>query len=525
MRNAVSNKLFLVTALYALSAGAGLAERVTLKTLDNSFSVEGEITSFDGSIYTLSTSIGEISVASAIVVCEGAGCPSNKEESESAKFVIAGDRTLGLRLYPALLRDFSSSQGASTKTLQADASQLVLKFDGGEMPEDAEVTILPTASSDGLDALFKGETQLALSTRAVQERQAQAFEEFGLGQLRDISQETIIALDALVFVNHPDNPVRAVSIDQLARIFSGEITNWSDLGGRDADINLYVREEEAHAYDAFNGMVMQPTGNVLSANASVFTADNAISNAVQNDQDGIGFTSFTGVGDAQGMSLRDECGFQSQPTEFSIKTEEYPLALPLFMYQTNAQLPSKAREFREYVLGEQAQSLVTEAGFVDQTVSIESVNTQGLRIASTVLANRDSDSIEQMLDMVVLFAAADRLSTTFRFEGADAQLTARSQADISRLAEVLATDRFANKEVIFVGFTDPSGAEELNRQLSQQRAEQVLTTVLSENPSLASNVRMLAVGFGEISPLGCSDTDAGRKLNRRVEVWVRDIEE
>lgn len=524
MRHSVPNRLLVATAFSALTAGASLAESVTLKTLDRSFSVEGEIISFDGSVYTLNTSIGEISVSADIVICEGAVCPNNEQKDETASFTVAGDKTLGLRLFPTFLRAFSAQQGAATKTLEADTSKIVFQLEGENVPEDAQVTVVPSASSDGLDALFKGQTQFALSTRPVQQRQAQAFEEFGLGQIRDISQETIIALDALVFVNHPENPVRSVSRQDLARIFAGEITNWADLGGRDADINIYVREESAHAYDAFNGMIMRPEGYTLSDDASVFTADNAIANSVMTDPDGIGFTSFTGIGDAQAISLKDECGFSSQPTEFSIKTEEYPLTLPLFMYQTNARLPGKASEFRDYIVGEEAQQLVRASGFVDQIVAIESVNSQGSRITSSVLANRESENIEQMLDMVVLFAGADRLSTTFRYEGGDNKLSARSQADIRRLAEVLETDRFSNKEVVFVGFTDPDGDDELNRQLSQQRAEEVLTTVLSVNPSLSSNVRMQAVGFGEISPLGCANTDEGRRLNRRVEVWIRDIE-
>lgn len=524
MAHRVPKGLLVATAVSAISVGSAMAEKVTLKTLDLSFSVEGEIISFDGANYTLGTSIGNLTIAADMVVCEGGGCP--KQEADSPAFTIAGDRTLALRLFPALLRDFASEEDAGTVTLQADNTKVVFDVIGGDFPDGSEITIVPTSTSDGLDALFKGEAQLALSTRPIRVREARAFEEFGLGQLRDQDQETILALDALVFVNNPDNPVRSISTADAARIFAGEITNWSELGGRDADINLYVREQTASTYEAFDSLVMRPQGYApTSENTAVFTADNAISGAVRNDPDGIGFVSFSGIGSAQTMSIRGACGLQSQPTEFSIKTEEYPLTRLLYMYQTNAPLAAKATQFRDYILTDEAQKHVGEWGFVNQAVTVESVNTQGLRIASAILENREAEDMTQVLDMVVLFAGADRLSTTFRFETGSGALNARSQSDITRLAEVLATDRFANKEVLFVGFTDSVGDDELNRQLSQQRAEQVLSTVLSKDPSLASNVRMQAVGFGEISPLGCNESSEGRLTNRRVEVWVRDIAE
>jgi phosphate transport system substrate-binding protein len=270
---------------------------------------------------------------------------------------------------------------------------------------------------------------------------------------------------------------------------------------------------------------MRPTGFTLSADTTVFTADNAIAEAVLNDINGIGFVAFSGIGTSQALSIRGECRLQSAPTEFAIKTEEYPLTRLLYMYQTNAPLAAKATQLRDYILTDEAQEHVGDWGFVNQAISVESVNTQGLRIASAIIENREAQDMAQVLDMIVLFAAADRLSTTFRFETGTADLNSRSQADVLRLAKVLATDRFANKEIIFVGFTDSIGDGELNRQLSQQRDEQVLQTVLAKDPSLASNVRMQAVGFGEISPLGCNESDVGRLTNRRVEVWVRDIAE
>jgi len=514
---------FAVAAFFALTVAEAHAEDVTLMTLDRSFSVTGELVKFDGTSFTINTAIGPVMVAANMVICDGAGCPS--AAPSASEFTIAGDRTLGLRLMPALLRDFGARAGAKISTLEAGGSSVVLNLAGGEFTSDAKVRILPTASGDGLDALFRGDAQFALTDRAVRAREARAFSEFGMGELRDESQETILALDGLILVTHPDNPVRAMTERDIARVFAGEISNWSDLGGRDAPIVLYSRESGSGAMLAFETRVMQPAGYSVSDGAIVFDTDESISHAVLNDLNGIGFTGFAAVGQAQALAIRGECGLQLQPTAFSIKTEEYPLTRILYMYQTSNALPGRADEFRDYIDSDAAQQLVAAAGFVNQAVTVESINSQGLRLASAVLSNRDAAGLPLLVEMVALLATADRLSTTYRFETGSARLNSRSQSDIDRLARLLATDRFANKEVFFIGFTDSVGDSELNRQLSEQRAEQVLAAILAVDPTLVSNLRMRAVGYGEISPLGCNESDTGRLINRRVEVWVRDIAE
>ncbi len=521
MRQRITQSLLAGTAMTALSATLAMAEPVTLRTLDESFSVVGEIMDFDGQNYTISTAVGSVTVAANLVMCEGAACPSI--EPSLTEFTIAGDKTLGLRLVPALLREYGEAFNASTQTLEAGDDKMVMRVSGGTMIGTGELTILPSNSSAGIESLFRGEADFALSTRPARSREVRAFNEFGLGELDSDSQETIVALDGLVLITHPDNSVRAISEANAAFTFGGRITNWSELGGRDAPINVYVRDDESGSNEVFDSLLMRPNGLSLSDNVIVLDSDEAIADAVASDPNGIGFTGFASFGDAQPLAIRGECGLQIPPTAFSIKTEEYPLTRLLYMYQTNKPLEGKAQAFAEFMASEDAQELVATSGFIDQSVTLESINAQGLRVASAVLTNEADDELPRLREMIDLLIASDRLSTTYRFETGSARLNSRAEADVERLAELLDTERFANREVLFIGFTDSVGDAELNRQLSQQRAEQVLASILAENPSLASSVRMSAIGYGEISPLGCNESNAGRLINRRVEVWVRDI--
>ena len=219
------NRLLAGTAMAVLLSTPAMADTVTLKTLDETFSVQGEIISFDGQNYTVQTAIGNVVVAANLVTCEGAGCPVI--EVETVEFAIAGEKTLGLRLIPAMLDAFSDSRGANIRTSEATDTRVVYEVTGGNVPGDAQITVLPSDSSAGLDALFRGDATFALSSRPARNREARAFEEFGLGNLRDASQETIVALDGLIVVTHPDNPVRAITEANVALTFGGRITNWS----------------------------------------------------------------------------------------------------------------------------------------------------------------------------------------------------------------------------------------------------------------------------------------------------------
>lgn len=515
------NRLLAGTAMAVLLSTPAMADTVTLKTLDETFSVQGEIISFDGQNYTVQTAIGNVVVAANLVTCDGAGCPVI--EVETVEFAIAGEKTLGLRLIPALLDEYSDSRGANIRTSEATDARVVFEVTGGNVPGDAQITVLPTDSSAGLDALFRGDATFALSSRPARNREARAFEEFGLGNLRDASQETIVALDGLIVVTHPDNPVRAITEGNVALTFGGRINTWAELGGSDAPINLYIRDQTSGSNEVFENLIMRPNGLTIGGNITALDSDEAIAQAVLDDPNGIGVTGFASVGDTQALAIEGECGLQIPPSAFAIKTEEYPLTRLLYMYQTNQPQPTQVAAFHDFVTSEGVQSLVSDAGFIDQSITEESINAQGIRVASAVIGRQEADEVAQIQDMLTSLIAADRLSTTFRFETGSANLNARAQADVVRLAELLGSEKFANKEIQFIGFTDSVGDAELNRQLSEQRAEQVLASVVQSNPQLASTVRMSTLGYGEISPLGCNESNAGRLINRRVEVWVKDI--
>jgi len=157
-------------------------------------------------------------------------------------------------------------------------------------------------------------------------------------------------------------------------------------------------------------------------------------------------------------------------------------------------------------------------------VAVQPINQQGLRFAASVLPTDADVTFNQIQGMVQELITADRLSLTFRFKIASARLDTRAKADLQRLVEMMSGSQLENKEVILVGYTDSVGPSESNSVLSQLRSGQVLNELVAALPEdRARTSRVKSIGYGEMSPLGCNETANGRRINRRVEVWVRDI--
>lgn len=505
-------------AATAMISAPAMADTVVLSDGDGGIQIRGKLIGFEDGTYTIDTAIGRLTLAAANISCEGDACPDLTPQG----YRVAGSRAITDFLLPNILTSYTAQYGGG-QMINTDIVNSA--FAVGEGLTEPNVFVEGTDTSTGLGKLYAGEADLAMASRPARNREVRMFDEAGKGALRTFEQEHVIALDALVIATHPENPVRAISELNAALVFGGAISNWREIGGREAPINLYVREDGSGTREIFDNLLMRPNGLTVAGggNVTVLPDDEKVAEAVAQDPFGIGFTSFAQLGDASGLAIEGVCGLRTPPTAHTIQTEEYPLTRLLYAYQANGQLPNSAQMLLDFVETEAGQTAIAEAGFINQQVDEIPLNSQGLRIASAVVTNDDPFEFASMREMVGLLMNADRLTTTFRFETGSSRLTARSEADLGRLADLMERDAFANKEVIFVGFTDSVGKADLNQQLSAQRADEVRRTLLQRFPDLRGRARTRAIGYGEISPLGCNETDNGRRINRRVEVWVQDI--
>ncbi len=501
------------------------SQTVTLRSMDGTVSMTGELVEFDGQNYVLKTMLGNLSILADEVECIG-DCP----ELIDVDFRLSGSSTIGNTLIPGIFRSFAGGFGLSLEQLPSD-TEGVTKYsfvlpDGNPF---ADVDIYSFGSETAFQALLEGSAEIVMSTRTVRPDEAEQLIAAGLGDPFDAANQIVAALDGVVIVVPDGNPVKSLSVEEMAGIFSGSITNWSQVGGPDMAINLYRRNDASGTTTDFARVVFHDVNGTFAPNAKAFNDDADLVAAVKADPAGIGFTSISAKGDLRAMPVRGTCGFVSEPSDFTIKTGEYPLARRVYFYTSSVRTASRAQDraekmtgFLNYVQSPAAQEAIAEAGFVNQTITSLAIEHQGRRLINSMLDTQNDATFRRVQKVFAELAVADRLSTTFRFKTGVAQLDAQAVGDIPRLAEFIRSTDLTGKEVVLAGFSDAAGTGGQNEALSKRRAQQVLDALNEALGGDAANVPLVAVGFGEVAPLGCNDSADGKAVNRRVEVWIRD---
>ncbi|MEM9637826.1 MAG: phosphate ABC transporter substrate-binding/OmpA family protein, partial [Pseudomonadota bacterium] len=328
--------------------------------------------------------------------------------------------------------------------------------------------------------------------------------------------------DAVVPIVAPNNPVRAISPVDLARAYAGQITNWADLGGPDAPITLHAPEPETGLGQAIVDEVVAPAGLQMSPNIVRHARGAELAQQVTADAFALGVASFAEVGNAQALTLTGPCGRSLRATRRTIKTEDYPLTAPMFIYLPARRLPKIAREFLAYTRGPASQIVIRRAGFVDQAPEEVPVDDQGNRFANAIAAAGPEVPLAELQRMVTVLMPMKRLTTSFRFEAGSVRLDAQSRSNIQQMARSLEQGRYDARRLMFVGFSDGEGAAGTNRGIALQRAEAVRSAIVEAAETADLDQVVLEVdAFGEAMPMACDGSAWGRQANRRVEVWLR----
>ena len=520
MKLSISGLCLSTSMASVMAVSTAFADTVEIEARDGSIRIIGELLEFDGNHYSIQTALGTLRIASETVICKGDGCPDTT--ANFGDFEMAGSRVLTDKLMPRLLADYAFHRDASNTLVSNAGTTNVFRLES-EFSGAGEIRIASADTEAGFEAIGSGQAAVALASRSANSNEIESFEASSLGNLKSIEQENIIALDALVLVTHPSNPVHSISEEAAALIFSGQIANWNALGGPDLPIVLHGRNPGTGTSEMFEDLVLSESGLSVSRSLNTHDTDEAVADAVWLDEGGIGFTSYAALGNARALDIEEACGLRTPATSFTIKSEEYPYSQVLYAYRTSDDFDPSVADFMEFITSDNGQDAVKAIGFVDQNITTETVNGHGFRLATAIATSESQRDLNALQNMMQELQTAERLSTTFRFNTGSSRLNARAEADTQRLASYLEETNMTGKEVVFVGFTDSVGKSELNEFLSQNRAELVMQSVLDASPSLASKVNVRAVGFGEIAPVGCNESNRGRTINRRVEVWVRDV--
>lgn len=501
------------------------AQQVTVTSKDGKISATGELLSFDDDTYLLGTSIGELSIPRNVTVCEGDTCP----KEVGLELAISMNEASTSELLQVLVNGFASKQDLFSSSLPDENGTLArieLRKDidaadalDAEVESSVDFTYQPALT--GFQELIDGAIDMTVSTTPVPAALADLAVSSGQIDLRDERRERVIALDALLPIVHPDNPIRSISLEELAKVAAGQIKNWSELGGEDAPIRMILPTEDSSLDGAFADLVLGPNRVRLRRVTERAESEIQATSAVLTDVNSITITSLSGKGTAKVLPIRQSCGPLAYADEFAIKAEEYPLSQRVYGYTAAENQTANQAKFLDFVSSPDAQALIAEIGYVNQSIVNLPISLQGTRMTSAILSAETTETLSLVKDLAVNLATAERLSTTFRFTSGSSQLDSKSQVDIERMVAYLNSDEARNRDIQVIGFTDNVGRFDLNERLALLRATSVSDALVASSDGDVLAGRIDVSTYGLLAPVSCNDTADGRKSNRRVEIWLR----
>lgn len=412
-------------------------------------------------------------------------------------FRVHGSNTVGEKLAPRLVESYFMARGATNiKTQQGNTP--VEKAVSAELNGRIEfIEIHAHGSSTAFTDLQQDKAELGMSSRRIKDQERELLLAKS-GDLTEPGAEHIIGLDGLAIIIDTKNTLAQLSLPELVKIFSGEVTNWSELGGPNLPIKVYARDENSGTWDSFKSLVLDPVKASLVMNAKRIESSTELSDAVAQEPGAIGFIGLPYVRRAKLMAISaTKTSKAIMPTHFTVSTEDYPLARRLYFYLPQKNINADAEDFVKFSATERGQSIVEDIGLVSQNIK-------------TGQPFNNNFYPEEMRDLTL---RSQRLSINFRFKDGSDELDSKAISDLERLVKYMEVN--APKRVQLFGFSDSEGDKIQNVELSLRRARVV------EQHLIARGIYpLVARGMGEEAPLASSKTEEGRRMNRRVEVWI-----
>ena len=226
------------------------------------------------------------------------------------------------------------------------------------------IAVTGGGSGTGLSSLISGTCDIAMSSRNIKEKEIAIAKQKGINP-----NEIKVALDGLVVVVNPGNPISKLTIVQLADIFTGRVTNWKEVGGKDERIVVLSREVNSGTHVYFKEHVLRkndpnskeefaPTALMLSSSQAI--ADEVAGNSAAVGYYGLGYISKK----QKPLAIaKDEKSEYEAPTIENVINGKYPISRPLFLY-TNGVPEGLAKKFVDFTLSKEGQDIVLKTDFV-----------------------------------------------------------------------------------------------------------------------------------------------------------------
>lgn len=254
--------------------------------------------------------------------------------------------------FPAFAQRAVTIKGSDTMVIMnARLAETYMARKGGQ------IQVTGGGSGVGIASLINGTTEIAASSRPIKTSEIDKLK----ARFATRGVAVPIARDGLAVYLHTSNPVQELTLSQLRDIYTGKFTNWKQVGGKDATIILYSRENSSGTYQYFKDNVLM--GRDYSSRAQTLQGTAAVVNAVAKDANGIGYG---GAAYAKGIRFarvkKDDKSAAIAPSLATVKSGDYPISRYLYFY-LRAQPKGQTRQFIDWALSPEGQEIVTKVGY------------------------------------------------------------------------------------------------------------------------------------------------------------------
>jgi phosphate transport system substrate-binding protein len=249
--------------------------------------------------------------------------------AQAQKLVIKGSDTLGAKLVPMVAEEYKAANPGVSFEIAAEGS------------------------TTGLTAIIDGTADIGMSSR-----RAKPTELSGGAAKGKALKPIIVCYDGMAVIANENNPLADLSKRQIEQIFTGDVTDWSAVGGKPGTISIYTRNTSSGTYSDWKDLAMKKRD--YASSSQKMAGNEQIAAEVAKNPNGIGYVGLAYI-TAPGIKVVSVEG--GTPTKESVLSKKYPYARPNFFY-TNGEATGEAAKFIEFTLGAQGQKIVEKVGFI-----------------------------------------------------------------------------------------------------------------------------------------------------------------
>ena len=527
----------IATTLLCTAAPAALfAQAVDLRSPDEFISVEGEVVGYDGTMLRVETTVGVVSVPVSEVICYGLGCEeivasndfgltasafqgivTEPEVAEEPAIVTADSFVVGFDspFYNTLYRTLSGAYAVASQTATSV-----------EITADGEVTLQSNAGDGSTTLTIAGSTadaDITLGTVSLNGTEAQVFAGPAGWASGDGLSHQLIGINAFSVIVAPNAGVSVISLNDLARIFAGEITNWSQIGGADVAILPLQLPPTSTMGAQVIDLVMAPAGLDIAGNVLTMADEAGISASINQFPGSVSVVSSMNADPNLVVDVAGSCGLAVAPTPFNVTSGDYPLVRPVMATYENGAGSPFVTELFDFATTEVAQGLLEREGLINQATTLQDGTVKNARLSGLLEAELDDAQKLAAAQMFQTLFDADRLSLTMTGGAASGPEGAWNRAMLLDLVALMEDPANAGREIVFVGFGESAAGSQSAIDNSRAAALEMQTVLegLAANVISDGGYTLSAIGFGNVSPATCVDGQVAGSEYTRVEVWIR----